>query len=61
MPIPIHQDEARLLVDRLRWIYNQRRIDLDLAGEVCNKHLQPIIHWLDEYVALRDKVSETQG
>jgi hypothetical protein len=49
---PLHLDERRLLADRLRWIYQQRTIDLDLAKEVCGK-IDVFVHYLDELVALR--------
>lgn len=42
--------EYRLLADRLRWIYEQRSIDLPLAGEVLRR-LPEIISGLDALVA----------
>jgi hypothetical protein len=44
--LPIHLDKRRLLADRLRWIYQQKDINLKLAAEVCNK-LEEIIFHLD--------------
>lgn len=45
--------KEQALVDRLRWIYQQKIISLDLATEICDKHLYEIIHFLDELVALK--------
>jgi hypothetical protein len=44
--LPLHLDERRMLADRLRWIYQQKDINLTLAAEVCNK-LEEIIFHLD--------------
>jgi hypothetical protein len=49
-----HSDKAKLLVDRLRWIYAQRTITIDQYKELGNS-LAEIIHHLDAYNAMRGR------
>jgi len=46
-PLLHHQNEARLLADRLRWLNEQRVISLSQAQEICGK-LGVIIYFLDQ-------------
>jgi hypothetical protein len=48
----LHQNELRLLADRLRWLFQQRCLTLDMHKELGNS-LQKIVHHLDELVELR--------
>lgn len=58
--VPLHQDELRLFVDRLRWLHEQRVLTLDMYKEL-GSGLDKTIHWLDELVRLRGAAQASQS
>lgn len=49
---PLHLDELHLFTDRLRWLYNERVLTLDMHKELGNS-LGKIVHYLDELIQKR--------